>query len=274
MTTITLPRAELGARLRCPACQGNDVDAPCAYPSEGMPGCWRDKRLAKERMTTERAAYFIERFKREEKLLGPNEQAALDFVLARLSQPERQEQKPEPKSATGKECLQVARQIVAEQAEDEGLWFVAQYVTEAHLQQELRRLHAAIENERQEQKAEPIYAYEWDTYYQGIRRSFSPSPWNGRGPDRTLTLYAAPQRQEEHIQQEAEPAAYREKITGLVCIPSDPHREKYPMCYEPLYLAHPPRRELSEEDVARWLDDHDLQEEADRVRAIERKVRG
>lgn len=38
----------LRARLRCPACQGNDADAPCAYPSEGKPGCWRDKRLAQK----------------------------------------------------------------------------------------------------------------------------------------------------------------------------------------------------------------------------------
>ena len=35
-------------------------------------------------MTTERAAYFMRRFKHEEKLLGPNEQAAVDFVLDML----------------------------------------------------------------------------------------------------------------------------------------------------------------------------------------------
>lgn len=37
------------------------------------------------------------------------------------------------------------RGIVNAQAEDEGLWFQAQYASEAYLQQELRRLHAAIE---------------------------------------------------------------------------------------------------------------------------------
>jgi hypothetical protein len=37
------------------------------------------------------------------------------------------------------------RAIVDEQAEDEGLWFVAETAAEAYLQQELRRLHAAIE---------------------------------------------------------------------------------------------------------------------------------
>lgn len=39
-------------------------------------------------MTADRAAFFMIRFKREEKLLGPNEQAAVDFVIAMLnSQP-------------------------------------------------------------------------------------------------------------------------------------------------------------------------------------------
>ena len=40
------------------------------------------------------------------------------------------------------------RQIVDEQAEDEGLWFVAQTAPEAYLQQALRRLHAAVEGEK------------------------------------------------------------------------------------------------------------------------------
>ena len=30
---------------RCTYCNGNDGDTPCAYPSEGKPGCLRDKRL-------------------------------------------------------------------------------------------------------------------------------------------------------------------------------------------------------------------------------------
>lgn len=30
----------------CPYCGGNDQDTPCAYPSEGKPGCLRDIRLA------------------------------------------------------------------------------------------------------------------------------------------------------------------------------------------------------------------------------------
>ena len=37
--------------------------------------------------------------------------------------------------------------IVDRQAEDEGLWFVAEYASEHYLQVELRRLHRAIEKE-------------------------------------------------------------------------------------------------------------------------------
>lgn len=37
------------------------------------------------------------------------------------------------------------QQLVEQQANDEGLWFNAQHAPEAYLQQELRRLHAAIE---------------------------------------------------------------------------------------------------------------------------------
>ncbi len=37
-------------------------------------------------MSPERAAYFMRRFKSEEKLLGPNEQAAVDYVLSLLAQ--------------------------------------------------------------------------------------------------------------------------------------------------------------------------------------------
>jgi hypothetical protein len=40
---------------------------------------------------------------------------------------------------------ETVRAIVDEQAEDDGLWFIAETAAEAYLQQELRRLHAAIE---------------------------------------------------------------------------------------------------------------------------------
>lgn len=39
-----------------------------------------------------------------------------------------------------------AKQLVDEQAEDSGLWFIADGAAEAYLQQELRRLHAVIED--------------------------------------------------------------------------------------------------------------------------------
>lgn len=35
--------------------------------------------------------------------------------------------------------------LVEEQANDDGLWFIAETVAEAYLQQALRRLHAVIE---------------------------------------------------------------------------------------------------------------------------------
>lgn len=43
--------------------------------------------------------------------------------------------------------LAAGRQLVAKQAEDDGLWFQAKTAPEAYLQQELRRLHSAIEGE-------------------------------------------------------------------------------------------------------------------------------
>jgi hypothetical protein len=58
-------------------------------------------------------------------------------------------------------------EIVNEQAEDEGLWFVAQTAPESYLQQELRRLHAAVErlafwkkqaDEEREQLAERLHS--------------------------------------------------------------------------------------------------------------------
>lgn len=52
-----------------------------------QPSSWADGTRAPFEagpMTASKAAYFMERFKHEEKLLGPNEQKALDFVLAIL----------------------------------------------------------------------------------------------------------------------------------------------------------------------------------------------
>jgi hypothetical protein len=40
-----------------------------------------------------------------------------------------------------------ALELVLLQAEDEALWFMAEHVTEAYLQQALRNLHAAVERD-------------------------------------------------------------------------------------------------------------------------------
>lgn len=45
------------------------------------------------------------------------------------------------------ERLEAALKLVKKQADDHGLWFTAKTAPEAYLQQELRRLHAAIEGE-------------------------------------------------------------------------------------------------------------------------------
>jgi hypothetical protein len=50
---------------------------------------------------------------------------------------------------TDAEALAAARAIAAEQAEDEGLWFLAATASEAYLQQELRRLTRAVEGEEE-----------------------------------------------------------------------------------------------------------------------------
>ena len=43
-------------------------------------------------------------------------------------------------------------------------------------------------------KDEPFaYAYEWNTWSGAVHRSFNPSPLDGRPPDRSIPLYAAPQ---------------------------------------------------------------------------------
>ena len=51
--------------------------------------------------------------------------------------------------------------IVHEQAEDEGLWFAAQTAAEGYLQQELRRLHAAVETPAIMRRAPPLSDAEW-----------------------------------------------------------------------------------------------------------------
>ena len=61
--------------------------APKAAPGEPTPEL--------QRMTASRAAFFMERFLREEKLLGPNERAAVQFALNMLeAAPQQEAQEP------------------------------------------------------------------------------------------------------------------------------------------------------------------------------------
>ena len=50
------------------------------------------------------------------------------------------------------DILRQAKELVDQQAEDEGLWFEALTAPEAYLQQELRKLHAVIELAEKEGK--------------------------------------------------------------------------------------------------------------------------
>ncbi|WP_139147319.1 LysM peptidoglycan-binding domain-containing protein [Pseudomonas aeruginosa] len=59
--------------------------AALAHPS---PAQAEQAEAERPEMSPERAAYFMRRFKSEEKLLGPNEQAAVDYVLSLLAQHE------------------------------------------------------------------------------------------------------------------------------------------------------------------------------------------
>lgn len=61
----------------------------------------------------------------------PEAMEAHDNLRSRIDQLERE--------------LAKLRQMVAQQAEDDGLWFSAATAPEAYLQQELRKLHAAVE---------------------------------------------------------------------------------------------------------------------------------
>lgn len=50
-------------------------------------------------------------------------------------------------------CLQKAEKLVKKQAKDERLWFIVETAAEAYLQQELRKLHEAIEGKSQKECA-------------------------------------------------------------------------------------------------------------------------
>lgn len=60
--------------------------------------------------------------------------------------PSRDRTDPLLQSSGPEPVRDAALRLVLEQAEDEGLWFAAQTAPEAYLQQELRRLHFAVES--------------------------------------------------------------------------------------------------------------------------------
>jgi len=71
---------------------GFDVVLDESMPPNTMKFVQPEQEPVVHSMTAKRAVYFMERFKHEEKLLGPNEQAAVDFVIALLDA--QQEQQP------------------------------------------------------------------------------------------------------------------------------------------------------------------------------------
>lgn len=76
-------RSHMGEPVTQPAAQATPAQDGTRSPCEGEP------------MSARKAAYFMQRFKREEKLLGPNEQLAIEFVLALL---DAQQATPEPRT--------------------------------------------------------------------------------------------------------------------------------------------------------------------------------
>lgn len=74
------------AKFTNDAWEGWQARAALAQPS---PAQAEQAEAERPGMSPERAAYFMRRFKSEEKLLGPNEQAAVDYVLSLLAQHER-----------------------------------------------------------------------------------------------------------------------------------------------------------------------------------------
>ncbi|HGM6487700.1 TPA: hypothetical protein ACKP3F_005752 [Pseudomonas aeruginosa] len=76
--------------VECDACptSGGCVEKCMKAPTQPSPAQAEQAEAERPEMSPERAAYFMRRFKSEEKLLGPNEQAAVDYVLSLLAQHE------------------------------------------------------------------------------------------------------------------------------------------------------------------------------------------
>jgi len=65
-------------------------------------------------------------------------------------------------------------ELINKQAEDEGLWFQAETASEAYLQQELRKLHAAIEETDQRKTLQRQLIKLGDMMGDGLHHE---SPW-------------------------------------------------------------------------------------------------
>ncbi|MCO2282477.1 hypothetical protein FA265_20160 [Pseudomonas aeruginosa] len=87
------------AQVECIDCHGSgfcmsisneEIRCPCRAPIKFSDLAQAEQAEAERpEMSSERAAYFMRRFKAEEKMLGPNEQAAVDYVLSLIAQHER-----------------------------------------------------------------------------------------------------------------------------------------------------------------------------------------
>ncbi|HHM0555282.1 TPA: hypothetical protein ACRDQR_000602 [Pseudomonas aeruginosa] len=71
----------------CMSISNEEIRCPCGAPIKFSGPSQAE--AERPEMSPERAAYFMRRFKSEEKLLGPNEQAAVDYMLSLLAQHER-----------------------------------------------------------------------------------------------------------------------------------------------------------------------------------------
>lgn len=85
------------------------------------------------------------------KLIGPYHYAVVehDWQLWLASRAVALASTGDERSPVAPATTAAARRIAAEQAEDDGLWFIAETASEAYLQAALRRLTAAVEGEAQ-----------------------------------------------------------------------------------------------------------------------------
>lgn len=70
---------------------------------------------------------------------------AIRAMLRAGAQAMRDLEKAQERVKELEETIQVQLMLVHKQAKDDGLWFIARTAPEAYLQQELRKLHGAIE---------------------------------------------------------------------------------------------------------------------------------